>query len=237
MIINENRMENSTTSKPRLRYALVAYVDFLGTKENMTAGDKYLNTIIELYERAISMIPNEEKTHLPKIRYKSFSDNIVFSMDLIKNPITKEQVEKDRFTFETMFSFVSAFQLAAFKEKYLIRGGITCGDFYLNERLVWGDALSRVVQIEEKVAIYPRIVVDEELLKLKNQTAYYTKYAELDEDDVTYIHFLNGEREQSETYLDLYSVYSQKRRNERDQRVQQKYGWVLSYMRKHLDII
>ena len=223
-------------ARPRLRYSLVAYIDFLGTKENMSKNELYLNDVLELYENAIRQIREEsENTELPKISYKSFSDNIIFSLDLIKDPSSEEDKKKDRIAFETLFGFVATFQRTALKKGYLVRGGIACGDFYLNRDLVWGNALSEVVNLEEKIAIYPRIVVSENLLNLKIETNYFTKFAAVDEDDTTYINFLNGES-QSQEYVQVYDSCSIKQRNAKDQKVKQKYGWVMTYM-KNLHLV
>lgn len=230
-----NEKEKNSISKPRLRYSLVAYVDFLGTKGNMNSDTKYLNTVLELYDDAIRMISDKEGDKETKINYKSFSDNIVFSMHLEKNPITIEQMEKDRKVFDTLFAFICAFQRAALKKGYLIRGGITCGDFYLNEKLVWGDALIKAVQLEENVAIYPRVVVDEDLRSLKIQTVYYSEMVEKDEDQVTYINFLNDEENNLEEYKGAYSNFNEKHDAERNPRIKQKYGWILSYMKNHIN--
>jgi len=38
---------------------------------------------------------------------------------------------------------------------WLFRGGITIGEFYINDTIVWGLALLRAYELEEKIANYP----------------------------------------------------------------------------------
>lgn len=44
---------------------------------------------------------------------------------------------------------------------WLVRGGITIGDFYIDDMFVWGAALVKAYELEEKIAVYPRVILDE----------------------------------------------------------------------------
>ena len=45
---------------------------------------------------------------------------------------------------------------------YLVRGGIAIGDFFVDDIMLWGNALLDAYYIESNVSIYPRIVVHPE---------------------------------------------------------------------------
>lgn len=55
---------------------------------------------------------------------------------------------------------------------YLIRGAITEGDFFHNDIIVYGKALVEAVEMEEKYAIYPRVIVQKEIALLLSQYFY-----------------------------------------------------------------
>jgi len=221
--------EKSSIPKNRLRNSIIAYIDFLGTKANMSKGEEYLKDINELYSDAIGLITSQEDASLPKINYRSFSDNIVFSIDFPKNATSEADKNKVKQAFDLLFRLVSAFQNAALRKKYLVRGGIAIGDFYLNNQLVWGTSLSSAVLLEENVAIYPRIVISEEIKNLTWETIYAGRtFLTTDKDGIGYVNFLANES--FEDYRGIYNHFSVLERNEPNLRIKQKYGWLLSYM-------
>lgn len=57
-------------------------------------------------------------------------------------------------------NFAAYFQGLAFKKGYIVRGGISVGTYIINDHMVWGKALVDAVYLEENVAVYPRIVLD-----------------------------------------------------------------------------
>ena len=48
----------------------------------------------------------------------------------------------------------------------LVRGGISFGDFFSDERMKWGNALIRAYKLEDQIAIYPRIIVEPEIAEI-----------------------------------------------------------------------
>lgn len=53
-----------------------------------------------------------------------------------------------------------------------MRGAIVEGDFYHDEKFVYGKALVEAVNIEENVAIYPRIIIQKQIQELLPQYCY-----------------------------------------------------------------
>ncbi|TWT89087.1 hypothetical protein Mal64_25790 [Pseudobythopirellula maris] len=56
--------------------------------------------------------------------------------------------------------------VAFLKEGVLVRGGITYNNHYKNGNVTYSPALTRAYEIENKEAIYPRVVVDENVLRM-----------------------------------------------------------------------
>lgn len=48
----------------------------------------------------------------------------------------------------------------------LARGGISCGNFFKDERMIWGNALIQAYKLEGQIAIYPRIIVEPEIAEI-----------------------------------------------------------------------
>src|SRR5438876_10132066 len=57
-------------------------------------------------------------------------------------------------------------QLMTASMHFLLRGGITVGDICHDDEVVFGPGLNRAYELESKVAVVPRIVVDEEVLRI-----------------------------------------------------------------------
>lgn len=136
----------------------LAYLDILGTKDIIAKDkdDKYLNELNEIYERAINTkLTINDWNHL-HINAKIFSDNILL--------FVKADNKNDEKTLGPLISLASIIQCEALTKGYLLRGSITYGNFFENERFVHGQALINAVNLEEKNAIYPRIIIDNNCL-------------------------------------------------------------------------
>lgn len=81
-------------------------------------------------------------------RITTFSDNVVVSAKPGPNSLL------------TVVMRLAMVQLRAAQIGFLIRGGITIGDIFHDEYVVFGPALNRAHQLEKCIADRPRIVVD-----------------------------------------------------------------------------
>lgn len=144
-------MENLIKESPHL----VAYIDLLGVK-NLIYSDnsqKALKRIHEMYELASQYCKGNSFNE--KLVFKSFSDNFVISVPLSNNEV--ENVQK----LALVSSFVSIVQVLYIAQaKTLLRGCITAGNFFVNDNIVWGEALVRGYQVENSLAVNPRVVLD-----------------------------------------------------------------------------
>jgi len=145
---------------------IVAYLDLLGVKEKILNDDDSetnLTIIRQLYDEVIKF--QKDKDPYLKIfqtcKFKIFSDNIVFIQELSNDP--KDRIDIIEGLFR-IFGVVTNFQFFAFvNHGWLLRGGIVQGPLYLDDDIVWGKALVTSYYLEDTLAIYPRIIVDEQL--------------------------------------------------------------------------
>lgn len=84
-----------------------------------------------------------------------FSDNIILSNEIVEG-------EEERAFFSVIF-FSALLQVNMWVNDLLVRGGISCGDFFSDDRMIWGNALIRAYKLEGQIAIYPRIIVEPEI--------------------------------------------------------------------------
>lgn len=141
----------------------VAYLDLLGTTEKIKNDDKgdYFFRIYTIYNMAVSYGNNQALASSPyrKIKTKIFSDNIIMAMPLDSSGDTNN--------LSLLISFVSVFQnYANVLYSWLVRGGLTVGELFIDDIFVWGTGLLRAYELESQVAFYPRVVVDENVVAL-----------------------------------------------------------------------
>lgn len=137
----------------------VVYLDMLGSEKLILNDDTnlWLNNIDTLYKESISLgiLKNGRDDHLESPIVKIFSDNIVYAIKVPDNDEDKQSC------LARIYMFVSFFQSSALLYyKWLLRGGMTVGKLYMNETFVWGPALLRAHQLENELAIYPRVIID-----------------------------------------------------------------------------
>lgn len=138
------------------RKYVVFYCDLLGTKDDLDA--KKVAAFAKLVTDVVDNINNivgEPYT----FESKCFSDNFVFAVEY-----------SDDATLETAFSFVvtfanQMFHLALMEYGLLIRGGIVCGELLITTDIVLGEALVRAYKLEEEIANYPRVIIDNSTLR------------------------------------------------------------------------
>ncbi len=93
-----------------------------------------------------------------KIEISIFSDNIVVA----KRNHSKSTLRQD---FRILQMMVAIIQGNFLISNVLVRGGIAYGKFFSDDVMICGNALTRAYWLESNVAIYPRIVIDTELIE------------------------------------------------------------------------
>lgn len=117
----------------------------------------------------------------------------------------------------------------------LLRGAIAIGDFYLNENLVFGKGLVDAYWAQEKYAVYPRIIISNDIAVGKRVSIDNNNDLPKDEDGYYYINcierYLGEDRtwkeiESSEPYVKLKNMIDRNLNGYKDDRVRQKYLWL-----------
>lgn len=216
--------------------SIVAFVDLLGTSQAIKNDehDINLNSMNYILQTAFDMCADPHICKA-KVNVKAFSDNIVFSMEL---PEDGSEIEcKAR--VHNIIEICAYFQIAAFGMGITTRGGITVGDFFCNDIFVWGKALLRAYNLESKVAIYPRIVIDENVLPLMSErdNTGNRHHAATDFDGIVFLDYLSFftmqtrdeyiKRSLKDTELIIKTLG-------KDERAIQKVRWTASYLERGL---
>lgn len=185
---------------------LIAFVDLLGFKNYVDKSadgtregyqlknniDKIMNLIdgikiandFNLTDRQKVELDNMfyKATHnfLPKIQLTFFSDCIVISTPIELN-------DKCEINYVKFLDRIIQIALQCTTYGFLLRGSITCGKLTHEEaihNICYGPAMNRAYLIENKKAVYPRILIDafaiKELLRDKNHADIIRKYLKAD---------------------------------------------------------
>lgn len=165
---------------------IVAFVDLLGFKE-MVRSDPTGDVILPLVERSIAdglFYAQISGQAIPELKYRIFSDNICFWMDL----------QQSALAVSLMLATVSEFQLRLALNGILCRGGMAIGPHRASENVLYGPALVEAVELE-KQAIYPRIVISDQVITLYpyllSVAAFYYQIHRL-QDEKWFVNYLWG---------------------------------------------
>ncbi|MEX0723503.1 MAG: hypothetical protein WD053_06490 [Gracilimonas sp.] len=174
-----------------------------------------------------------------------FSDSIVVSFQLT-----------DKNAFIQLLDDIMQIVVNFILKGYLVRGGITYGKLLHEENIVFGPAMISAYELESKIAIYPRIIFDKELVEelinngdfalksLFNDEIESTYFWKEDFDGKYYLNYMKG----SEIYMDPSEYYgyflpelrkfiTKALRNRSNQSVRTKYGWLRTKFNEQLDLI
>ena len=150
----------------QIREYYIAYLDILGYKNFFSEHEKEIlsfqakiNDAIQRSKEFITKI-NGSPILKQSLHFETriFSDNILLCMD-----VSEDYLESARaISFLQMVSDIQR----EFITRYglFLRGGIKRGYISLNDDYIFGQGLIDVVEIEERKAIYPRIIIDEALV-------------------------------------------------------------------------
>ena len=199
----------------------VAYLDVLGAENYMKGelADKFLNDLNSIYLDAINDISFTNYVTQKDIQVKIFSDNILLAVKINEN----DDLRKDK--IEKIINLTGNIFNNALSYGYLLRGAITEGHFYKDEDniFVYGKALIDAVEMEEKLAIYPRVLTQKSIQETLPQ--YFEECAD---GCITLNNFVfHG---LSDIYKhNLVEMY--KKCN--DEKVRQKINWIISFFNNY----
>lgn len=157
----------------------IAYFDVLGYKEFFSTQPEkaadFLRLMHDVIQRTNEHIKTANQSVITSvygkinIKTKIFSDNVLLCMEA-----SNEAIEPIRLL--AFLKIVADIQRGFVTEYGLfVRGGVTKGSISFNDDYVFGSGLIEVVTMEEKQALYPRIIVNKKLLETLKTNPYYTQ--------------------------------------------------------------
>lgn len=167
---------------------IVAYLDILGATSRIndkSRQDDALNLLHNLYTMILELASKNGIKKYADIKFKIFSDNIIIAKEICSND------EKTNDDILILLNCVSNFLCSSVGESvsWLIRGGITIGDFYIDDTIVWGAALVRAYELEDKIAFYPRVVLDNSIVNALSKTN--SDYLRQDTDGLYFLNYMS----------------------------------------------
>lgn len=219
-------------------YSIVAFIDILGFKQiiQSTNNDTKLEALVKCLEdaRIVGDINVSAPRGLEGYQGKMFSDSFTMSIPI------------GRGNLYIFLMQIYHFQGVLANSGIFLRGAITIGNHFEDNDLVFGPALVNAVELERTVAIWPRIVVHPEVIKLANNPALWTlpeqpekdiiaDRLERDADGITYVNYLDcfaaDADEDEEMFLKNHRIHiiENAKANESQLRVLAKYYWLANY--------
>lgn len=142
---------------------IISFLDILGFSDLIEEYNKLnTSTILQDIQKAfndtvnsfayLNKLPNQEL--FKHLEYRLFSDNICISIPYFDN-------QADFLgNFNIICAFSRGIQFALMSMGFFVRGGISLGSYYSDKNIIFSKGLVNAYLIENKIAKYPRIVID-----------------------------------------------------------------------------
>lgn len=239
------RLYSNMAGEPVLRRSFVVYIDELGTRaaaEAMTDDDLRRN--IADSDRLRDMLSDRDSIFDDDQRVLTFSDNIVIGSPTRPFP---ELYGDEGQLFEIASIAIYLLNQSILSRFY--RGGVAVGLLYIDDSYVAGPALVDAVDLEEKIASGPRVLLSEAsaqlaLTHLRHHTggdAYgdpYNRYVLQDADGRLFVNYL-GAAAEDEPYIEgavedalarhRAAVLARAKAAPADPKIAAKYQWLSGY--------
>ena len=227
---------NSEEKRRRTTECIVAFIDILGSsKMIMEDAQKSLEIVHSAYTESIDLFKKlfNKNGKIPSV--KIFSDNIVIAVPRKNNSL------EAAFTAAAIMSAI--IQVQFLKHELLSRGAICSGSYFADDMMVWGTALVKAYKLEKSIAVYPRVIIDPELvgelkLALPDSLLRAKEWVIQDEDRLFMINYFHKALKERELFiLGLMPVAEQKIidiMKDKDIKACQKWLWFSNYIVKRL---
>ncbi|HEU4470310.1 MAG TPA: hypothetical protein VFR58_04440 [Flavisolibacter sp.] len=228
----------------------VAFVDVLGFQQKLREfeNDVKLKTVEEgeyFVSEKVNEFINTVK-HVTSLldegnfKYYLFSDNICITVDYLENP---------DLLISLLFAINELFYSFA-QKGYFLRGGIDVGKFVDEKQIALGVPLAKAYIMESKSAVYPRILISEDLYNLIKENlseSKFVQFAGISEDRLIHhnceFHFLNPfynvftKSDKVKFFKDFREKIRQNLElNKRQEQIQIKYQWLADQYNAFLDL-
>lgn len=221
---------------------MVGYLDLLGTKD--ITYSKKNNDLLNILHISIKHYIDFLQVIMPHMNIKDykikvFSDNIIIAIPCQNNKTDDNSFLKSLTGIQNSVRYIQRYFL---ERNLLSRGAVTFGDFFIDDHLVWGPAIIRVYELENSIALYPRVIVDDNIIniakkynKLLKAKGHYEDILEKnlikkDFDGIYFFDYLGKEQITKEIALNSLIHIEQKIQNETDKKILQKMDWHKNYL-------
>jgi hypothetical protein len=214
---------------------IIAYIDFLGIKKIMgdTCKSYDFLQIIQFLLKGTENVANliHSVNQIKPFDIKIFSDNIVISQRI------NEDVAGDQII--GILNLIWSLQYWALIQFGLfLRGGITIGELYMDENIVWGTGLIEAYNLENNLANYPRVLVSKSVIDkydmYREKTLNIQAFIDKDLDGMWFVDYMmacvniKSMPNASESIKDTVKSYVKA-----DERIKQKINWTIRYFNDH----
>ncbi|VYT61614.1 hypothetical protein [Clostridium tertium] len=184
-------MQKYDENNPKLINSMVCTIDILGFSQMIldSCNEGYGNDLL----KEISYLINKNKQCIIPNKYSQGKIKIYTDNMIVGYPI-KDDGEAE---LNEILDNVSEYQFNLSLEGLFVRGGVSVGDFYVNEDIVFGPALLDAHNTESNLACYPRIILDDKTVnRLKKYINNYNVAPQhnkilIDNDGQWFLNYLN----------------------------------------------
>lgn len=250
-------MINMNSVQLEVKEYYIAYFDVLGYKQkiNELGENNFLEimystllTSMDIFEfitgeSEINFIGSNLKFSMNNFYFNIFSDNICIS--ILK---TNDEYVNYRLLLTLIRNLNHLQRNLMGQYNILIRGCITQGMLFCMNGFLYGSGLIKAHNFEDKIAIYPRIIIDDEcklmIEKYKRDESYYIyeNLIEADKDGYSFISYMRDLKQGHcidsvmYDYLVLHKyLLESEYKKQTDNRIIEKYIWCIQYHNKICD--
>lgn len=215
--------------------SFVVFADLLGVRQRIEKSDddaELLHIMSAAIEAAAPMLEGGVWSY-----FRYYSDCV----SLI-TPTIFEDDDSHESEFGEIITSLGRWQAKMVWLGFPVRGGLAFGSLYVDERSLFGKAHLAAYNLESKIAVYPRICLCPETIKLlhKQMSAYATSYESpqerdviVDIDDQVFVNYLSAFQDQFEgreiELIDRHRDFIQNELNSCSDSVRDKYLWMRDY--------
>lgn len=222
---------------------MVGYLDLLGAKSRIEsdAEGEYLRVVYNCYKDARILVSSMHAAVIHPFRFKIFSDNLIVAL-----PSDEKKLDNNHpiIALNRMSMIIGALQRNFLKQGILVRGSIALGDLFINDLMVFGDALVKAYELESNYAKFPRILVSEEVQEFDSEcrfgnVEFSANRLRTDTDGLVFLDYLNYPADPITQSLIIESCKQTKKQiaKETDGRILEKLHWHLKYLDSVMPVV
>lgn len=245
-IINELNIRTND-KKPEFQFRAILFIDLLGFKSAIDKSVDDEELFKKIHSAVNSLYRAKDENYKGPLLGKDFGVEIsVFSDSLV---ISKDLNDSGSFYYLLNIAYFTIIEILS--SGFLARGAITIGKLYHNKKVIFGPAINNAYLLESKCAIYPRVIVEKEIVEkmllenhlneIDEERKWYEKLLKEDEDGLQFIDFLSPyhQFDDFEEYCWLLGKIKELiltgMNSDNNLSVRQKYIWLKNYFNNTLD--